>query len=91
MFDLEAIVSRCFPSVELRSLDHVILHSECVVRNVFTLKAAPLGAPSERYTGAGSLCTPAPQARLKRAFCYASNDCLNCFSACTSYHCIIPQ
>ncbi len=50
-FDLEGIVSHCFPSCEFRSLDHIIIGADCKVRNVFTLRRAPHGAVSEMYPG----------------------------------------
>jgi hypothetical protein len=50
-FDLEAMVAHCFPTVEFRSLDHVLIGADCRVRNVFTLRRAPTGSPVEAYPG----------------------------------------
>jgi hypothetical protein len=49
--DVEGLVSLCFPGCEFRSLDHVVLGAECRVRNVFSLRRAPLGSDLVKYPG----------------------------------------
>jgi hypothetical protein len=50
-FDLHGIVRTCFRSFDFKQLDHILIGAECSVRNVFSLRDAPMGCVVDGESG----------------------------------------